>query len=118
MYCADTRGTDAAHPNARLCRSPWHGAHTREGVTGAECDPRNLTPHRTTSICPAVTNIDCSIPRRSLLDRLCRQADAPEHQCRFTWSTDALAFWDNRAVRHYASSDYRPQRRFMERASV
>jgi len=54
----------------------------------------------------------------SLLDRLCRQADAPEHQCRFTWSTDAVAFWDNRAVQHYASSDYWPQRRTMERASV
>ena len=25
-----------------------------------------------------------------LLDRLCRQADAPEHQCRFTWTTDAV----------------------------
>jgi taurine dioxygenase len=53
-----------------------------------------------------------------LLDRLCRQADAPEHQCRFTWTPDAVAFWDNRAVQHYASSDYWPQRRIMERASV
>lgn len=55
---------------------------------------------------------------RVLLDRLCRQTDAPEHQCRFTWSTDAVAFWDNRAVQHYASSDYWPQRRTMERASI
>ncbi len=54
----------------------------------------------------------------ALLDRLCRQADAPEHQCRFTWTRDAVAFWDNRAVQHYASSDYWPQRRSMERASV
>ncbi|MGO9857545.1 MAG: TauD/TfdA dioxygenase family protein [Acidimicrobiales bacterium] len=53
-----------------------------------------------------------------LLDRLCRQADAPEHQCRFAWTEDAVAFWDNRAVQHYASSDYWPQRRTMERASV
>jgi alpha-ketoglutarate-dependent taurine dioxygenase len=53
-----------------------------------------------------------------LLDRLCRQTDAPEHQCRFTWTKDAVAFWDNRAVQHYASSDYWPQRRSMERASV
>ncbi len=53
-----------------------------------------------------------------LLDRLCRRADAPEHQCRFTWTPDAVAFWDNRAVQHYASSDYWPQRRTMERASV
>ncbi len=55
---------------------------------------------------------------RELLDRLCRQADAPEHQCRFTWSVNAVAFWDNRAVQHYASSDYWPHRRAMERASI
>jgi taurine dioxygenase len=55
---------------------------------------------------------------RDLLDRLCRQADSPEHQCRFTWSKDAVAFWDNRAVQHYASSDYWPHRRTMERASI
>jgi taurine dioxygenase len=55
---------------------------------------------------------------RELLDRLCRQTDPPEHQCRFTWSADAVAFWDNRAVQHYASSDYWPQRRTMERASI
>ena len=54
----------------------------------------------------------------ALLDRLCRQADSPEHQCRFTWSPDAVAFWDNRAVQHYASSDYWPHKRTMERASI
>ncbi len=53
-----------------------------------------------------------------LLDRLCRMADSPEHQCRFAWSKDAVAFWDNRAVQHYASSDYWPQFRTMERASI
>lgn len=53
-----------------------------------------------------------------LLDRLCRFADYPEHQVRFTWSTDAVAFWDNRAVQHYATSDYWPQTRIMERASI
>ena len=53
-----------------------------------------------------------------LLDRLCRRADAPEHQCRFTWTKDAVAFWDNRAVQHYASSDYWPRVRTMERASI
>ena len=53
-----------------------------------------------------------------LLDRLCRQADAPEHQCRFRWTPDAVAFWDNRAVQHYAASDYWPHVRVMERASI
>jgi alpha-ketoglutarate-dependent taurine dioxygenase len=53
-----------------------------------------------------------------LLDRLCRQADYPEHQCRFRWTTNAVAFWDNRAVQHYASSDYWPETRIMQRASI
>jgi alpha-ketoglutarate-dependent taurine dioxygenase len=55
---------------------------------------------------------------RGLIDRLCRTADAPEIQCRFTWEQDSVAFWDNRAVQHYASSDYWPHKRTMERASV
>ena len=69
---------------------------------------------------PFVSHIEGLEPEasRELLDRLCRRADAPEHQCRFTWTPDAVAFWDNRAVQHYASSDYWPQRRTMERASV
>ena len=43
-----------------------------------------------------------------LMDRLCRQADYPEYQCRFHWEPHSIAFWDNRAVQHYASSDYWP----------
>ena len=54
----------------------------------------------------------------ALIDRLCRQADYPEYQCRFQWTPDAVAFWDNRAVQHYAASDYWPDVRIMERASI
>ncbi|MEC9395629.1 MAG: TauD/TfdA family dioxygenase [Actinomycetota bacterium] len=53
-----------------------------------------------------------------LLDELCRQADYPEYQCRFRWEPGSIAFWDNRAVQHYASSDYWPDVRIMERASI
>jgi len=53
-----------------------------------------------------------------LLDRLCRQADIPEYQCRFRWEPHSVAFWDNRAVQHYAASDYWPEVRIMERASI
>ena len=55
---------------------------------------------------------------RELLDHLCDQAATCEYQVRFRWEPDSIAFWDNRAVQHYASSDYWPQRRIMERASV
>ena len=53
-----------------------------------------------------------------LLDLLCRQADVIEHQCRWQWEPDSVAFWDNRAVQHYACSDYWPSVRVMERASI
>jgi taurine dioxygenase len=53
-----------------------------------------------------------------LLRLLCRQAGTVEHQCRFRWTENAVAIWDNMAVQHYASSDYWPNIRVMERASV
>jgi taurine dioxygenase len=53
-----------------------------------------------------------------LLDLLCRQSRIPELQCRFHWTPDAIAVWDNRATQHYAVSDYWPARRVMERATV
>lgn len=55
---------------------------------------------------------------RALVDRLCRQFDQLEYQCRFQWEPHSVAFWDNRAVQHYASSDYWPDIRVMERASI
>lgn len=53
-----------------------------------------------------------------LLDVLCKQAEVVEHQVRFHWEPDSIAFWDNRAVQHYACSDYWPSVRVMERASI
>lgn len=53
-----------------------------------------------------------------LLRLLCRQAETVEHQCRFVWEVDSIAMWDNLAVQHYASSDYWPDVRVMERASI
>ena len=53
-----------------------------------------------------------------LLRLLYAQAAIPEVQCRFRWEPGDVAFWDNRATQHYASSDYYPQRRVMERVSI
>jgi taurine dioxygenase len=53
-----------------------------------------------------------------LLENLFRQAAVPEYQCRFQWQPDSVAFWDNRSVQHYASNDYWPARRVMERATI
>jgi alpha-ketoglutarate-dependent taurine dioxygenase len=53
-----------------------------------------------------------------VLEQLYAQAALIEHQARFHWYKDSVAFWDNRAVQHYASSDYWPEVRIMERASI
>jgi taurine dioxygenase len=53
-----------------------------------------------------------------LLKTLFRQAWVPEYQVRFHWAAGSIAFWDNRAVQHYAVSDYFPHIRVMERAAI
>lgn len=55
---------------------------------------------------------------RDLLDRLYHEIEVPEYQVRFKWAPNSLAFWDNRSTQHYASSDYWPQRRVMERLTI
>jgi taurine dioxygenase len=55
---------------------------------------------------------------RQLLDYLCRRAEIPEYQCRFRWRRNSIAFWDNRAVQHYAVADYYPQKRVMHRITI
>ena len=54
----------------------------------------------------------------ALLAYLASRARIPEYQCRFRWTANAVAFWDNRVTQHYAVSDYAPQRRIMERATI
>jgi len=49
---------------------------------------------------------------------LWRESNNVEYQCRFKWEDDSVAFWDNRSCQHYASSDYWPEIRIMERASI
>ncbi len=54
----------------------------------------------------------------ALVDRLCRQFEITEYQCRFRWEPGSVAFWDNRAVQHYAASDYYPHKRLLRRVTV
>lgn len=53
-----------------------------------------------------------------LMTALWRESHNVEYQCRFHWEDDSVAFWDNRSCQHYASSDYWPDIRIMERASI
>jgi len=53
-----------------------------------------------------------------MLRFLYSKAATPEYQCRFVWEDNSIAFWDNRSVQHYASSDYWPQVRRVERVTI
>jgi taurine dioxygenase len=54
----------------------------------------------------------------ALLSELVTEASHPEYQVRFHWRNDSVAFWDNRVTQHYASNDYWPRRRVMERVTI
>ena len=53
-----------------------------------------------------------------LIRHLASQASVVEYQFRVRWAPDTVVFWDNRSVQHYAASDYYPDVRIMERASI
>ena len=55
---------------------------------------------------------------RAILDFLYGHLTQPEFQVRFTWTPNAVAFWDNRFTQHYALADYFPQHRRMQRATI
>ncbi len=55
---------------------------------------------------------------KSLVSQLLEQHARPEYGCRFTWEPGSIAFWDNRAVQHYAASDYHPHDRLLRRVTI
>ena len=55
---------------------------------------------------------------RPLLDFLMEHGHRPEFTCRFRWTQGAVAFWDNRCVKHLAINDAGPYRRLMRRVQI
>jgi taurine dioxygenase len=53
----------------------------------------------------------------ALLPMLTDHIRSPEFQCRFTWDTNSVAFWDNRSAQHFAVPDYET-RRVMNRVTI
>ncbi len=53
----------------------------------------------------------------ALLPLLMDQIRSPDIQCRFTWDTNSVAFWDNRSTQHFAVPDY-ATRRVMHRVTI
>jgi taurine dioxygenase len=55
---------------------------------------------------------------QAIVRELLTQHNRPEYICRFKWTPGSIAFWDNRAVQHYAASDYHPHKRILRRVTV
>ena len=53
-----------------------------------------------------------------ILNFLYNHAVRPEFQCRFGWTSGALAIWDNRCTMHFAINDYAGYRRHMNRVTI
>jgi len=53
-----------------------------------------------------------------LLSCLCDHLAQDKYVCRFSWQTNSIALWDNRAVMHKPINDYWPALRRMERITV
>jgi len=55
---------------------------------------------------------------KKIVTALLAQHGRPEYICRFPWEAGSIAFWDNRAVQHYAASDYYPHKRVLRRVTI
>jgi taurine dioxygenase len=55
---------------------------------------------------------------REIVDDLRTRVARPDVQCRFRWRPGDIAVWDNRACLHYATNNYWPERRTMERLTL
>ncbi len=55
---------------------------------------------------------------KALLEFLLSHTERANFQCRFQWTVNAIAIWDNRCVLHHAMWDYWPQERRGHRVSV
>lgn len=53
-----------------------------------------------------------------ILDHLERAIMDPSVQCRFRWEPNSFAMWDNRCTQHYATDDFWPGHRRVERVTI
>ncbi len=53
-----------------------------------------------------------------IIELLERAIMDPSVQCRFRWAVDSFAMWDNRCTQHFATNDFYPADRKVERVTI
>lgn len=54
----------------------------------------------------------------AVLNFLFQHVQTPEYTCRFHWSVNSVAIWDNRSTQHKPINDYFPAHRRMQRITI
>lgn len=125
-------GLTAIHDITPALQKAIRAGHTASGINLAEvqkqwppCEHPVVKTHPETGRKALYVHRNSTIKIKELSDRenevllpfLCDHIRSPLFQCRLRWNTNTIAFWDNRAVQHYAVPDYN-ERRVMHRVTI
>ena len=94
-------------------KTPQGMTRTTPSPAGGPAFDRVASHHEKRSM--TRTNLLCLF---AVLAMLYTHAEQPEIQCRFRWTRNTVALWDNRCVQHHAMWDYHPQVRSGFRVSI
>ena len=119
-------GLTAVHDGEHIYR----GLYANLGVADRPAYPRSehpmvrthpVTGRKALFVNSAFTTAVVGLPADesdALLRFLFQHAAHPIFQCRFRWTPNTLAFWDNRCAQHMALWDYWPHRRYGNRVTI
>jgi taurine dioxygenase len=119
-------GLTALHDGA----SVYRGLYANYGVADKAAYPQAehpvlrthpVTGRKALYVNRGFTRYIVGIPRDesdAVLAYLYQHAENPLFQCRFRWSENAIAFWDNRCAQHRAMWDYWPHTRSGTRVTI
>lgn len=119
-------GMTARHSGEESYRKLFRAAMTDAAATWPEADHPIVRRHPASGR-PALfvdrefTESINGVPKeegRALLDFLFTHTERANFQCRFQWTENAIAIWDNRCALHHAMWDYWPHERRGRRISV
>ena len=103
-------------------RNAVHGRGGRDEVEHPVCRTHPATGRKALYINPTFTNSICGMgpadSARLLAQLYAKMYSTPEHACRFRWRDGSVAMWDNRSCQHYATADFWPHERKMERVTL